>query len=48
MKASMTLMGDGKLVPTLTKVDFDKVPEGLEMLQQNKVVGRLITEIARA
>lgn len=36
------LMAAGKLTPTLTEIDFEEIPEGIEKLKNHEVVGRLV------
>lgn len=36
------LMESGKLTPTLTEINFKDIPDGIEKLKNNEVVGRLV------
>lgn len=36
------LMAEGKLTPTLSKISFDEIPEGIQRLEDGKVKGRLV------
>ncbi|GLB68092.1 zinc-binding dehydrogenase [Arthrobacter mangrovi] len=36
----------GQLNPTITEIDFDGIPEGIEKLKRGEVVGRLVAKIA--
>ena len=35
-------MATGKLNPTITRISFDEIPEGIEKLRKGEVVGRLV------
>lgn len=38
----LEMMDKGQVNPMLTKITFDQIPEGILMLEDNKVTGRLV------
>lgn len=39
------LFAEGKVNPTITEITFDQIPEGIQMLEDNKVTGRLVANL---
>lgn len=42
----LTWMAEGQLEPTLTTIDFEEIPQGVDMLKDNQVSGRLVAQVA--
>ena len=40
------MMASGELDPILTKITFDQIGEGIDMLREGKVKGRLVAVIS--
>ena len=41
------LMAEGKVSPKITEITFDEIPEGIQMLEDNKVTGRLVANMEK-
>lgn len=41
------LFASGKVNPTITEISFDEIPEGLQMLADHKVTGRLVANMEK-
>ncbi len=39
------LFADGSVKPTVTEIDFDEIPEGIERLERHEVAGRLVANM---
>jgi propanol-preferring alcohol dehydrogenase len=38
----LEMMDKGQVNPMITTITFDQIPEGVQMLEDNKVTGRLV------
>ncbi|MCM3739792.1 zinc-binding dehydrogenase [Oceanobacillus luteolus] len=41
------LFASGKVNPKITEISFDEIPEGIQMLEENKVTGRLVANMEK-
>lgn len=41
------LFASGKVNPKITEITFDEIPEGIQMLEDNKVTGRLVANMEK-
>ncbi|CAM4342325.1 zinc-binding dehydrogenase [Lacicoccus alkaliphilus] len=41
------LMAEGKVSPKITEISFDEIPEGIQMLEEGKVTGRLVADMEK-
>jgi len=41
------LMAEGKVSPKITEITFDEIPVGIQMLEDNKVTGRLVANMEK-
>lgn len=39
------LFASGKVSPKITEISFDEIPEGIQMLEDGKVTGRLVANM---
>lgn len=41
------MMASGQLKPRITEITFDEIPKGIQMLEENKVTGRLVANMEK-
>ncbi|WP_448710402.1 zinc-binding dehydrogenase [Microbacterium profundi] len=46
IEETMRFMASGKLTPTITEIDFEEIPAGIQQLTDGTVVGRLVAKVA--
>ncbi|WP_405103941.1 hypothetical protein [Oceanobacillus sp. FSL H7-0719] len=45
MEEIYELFASGKVNPKITEISFEEIPEGIQMLEDNKVTGRLVANM---
>lgn len=46
IEETMRFMASGELTPTITEIDFEEIPAGIQQLTDGTVVGRLVAKVA--
>jgi propanol-preferring alcohol dehydrogenase len=46
IEETMRYMASGDLTPTITEIDFERIPEGIQQLTDGTAVGRLVAKVA--